>query len=85
VAIAHPSCEDAPPALLEQVNKLTASAPSRYQYRTLAKIRDFFDGLDLVEPGLVHTPLWRPESPQDLFVDEPQRAFCFAGVGLKPL
>jgi len=62
VAIAHPSREDAPPALLEQVNKLTASAPSRYQYRTLAKIRDFFDGLDLVEPGLVHTPLWRPES-----------------------
>ena len=85
VAISHPSYEDAPPTLLQQINKLTCASASRYQYRILAKIRRFFDGLDLVEPGLVHTPLWRPESSQDLFVDEPQRAFCFAGVGLKPL
>ncbi len=84
VAISHPSYEDAPPDLFQQINKLTEASASRYQYRTLAKIRRFFDGLDLVEPGLVHTPLWRPESPQDLLVDEPQRAFCFAGVGLKP-
>jgi len=84
VAISHPSCDDAPPALLEQINRLTAAAASRYQYRTVGKIRRFFDGLDLVDPGLVHTPLWRPESPQDLLVDQPQRAFCFAGVGLKP-
>jgi len=84
VAVSHPSYEDAPPTLLQQVNKLTEQSASRYQYRTLAKIRHFFDGLDLVEPGLVYTPLWRPEDPQDLFVDEPQRAFCFAGVGVKP-
>jgi len=84
VAISHPSYEDASPAFLEQINKLTEVAPSRYQYRMLAKIERFFDGLDLVEPGLVHTPLWRPESPQDLLLDEPKHAFCFAGVGLKP-
>jgi SAM-dependent methyltransferase len=84
VAVAHPSCEDAPPTLIEQINKLTEASASRYQYRTLAKIRRFFDGLDLIEPGLVYTPLWRPESPQDVLIDEPQRAFCFAGVGLKP-
>ncbi len=83
LAVSHPSYEDAPSALLQQVNKLTETAASRYQYRTLAKIRRFFDGLDLVEPGLVYTPLWRPESPQDLLVDEPQRSLCFAGVGLK--
>lgn len=85
VAISHPSYEDAPAAFLQHVNKLTDVAASRYQYRTLAKIRRFFDGLDLIEPGLVHTPLWRPESPQDLLVDEPQRSLCFAGVGLKSL
>jgi len=83
VVISHPSYEDAPPTFLQHVNKLTAASASRYQYRTFAKIERFFDGLDLVEPGLVYTPLWRPESPHDLFVDEPQRAFCFAGVGLK--
>lgn len=83
VAISHPSYDDAPSVFLQQVNKLTDVAASRYQYRTLAKIRRFFDGLNLVEPGLVHIPLWRPESPQDLLVDEPQRSLCFAGVGLK--
>lgn len=84
VAVSHPSYEDAPPTLMEQINELTEASASHYQYRALAKIRRFFDGLDLIEPGLVHTPLWRPESPQDLLVDEPRRAFCFAGVGLKP-
>jgi len=83
VAISHPSYDDAPSIFLQQINKLSEGSASRYHYRTLAKIQRFFDGLDLVEPGLVHTPLWRPESPQDLLVDEPQRAFCFAGVGLK--
>jgi hypothetical protein len=84
VAVSHPSYEDASPTLMQQLNTLTEASASRYQYRTLAKVRRFFDGLDLVEPGLVHTPLWRPESPQDLLIDEPQRAFCFSGVGLKP-
>jgi len=83
VAVSHPSYEDASPAFLEEVNSLTAVTASHYQYRTLANIRRFFDGLELVEPGLVHTPLWRPEGAQDVLVDEPQRAFCFAGVGLK--
>jgi hypothetical protein len=59
-------------------------APGRYQYRTRAKILRFFDGLEWVEPGLVHTPLWRPEGPDDALLDHPPRAFCLAGVGQKP-
>jgi hypothetical protein len=83
VALSHPSCEDAPPEIMEGINKSTTTAPAVYQYRRHAQIRGFFDGLELVEPGLVLTPLWRPEGPDDLLVDEPQRAFCLAGVGYK--
>jgi hypothetical protein len=84
LAISHPSVEDAPSHLLAQINALTAVAPGRYQYRTRAKILRFFDGLEWVEPGLVHTPLWRPEGPDDALLDHPPRAFCLAGVGQKP-
>ena len=32
---------------------------------------------------LVQVPLWQPEMPDDLWLDEPARALCFAGVGRK--
>ncbi|WP_158840628.1 SAM-dependent methyltransferase [Saccharothrix deserti] len=49
--------------------------------RTRAEITAMFDGFDLVEPGVVPLPLWRPE---DGAVDEDAgRAGIFAGVGRK--
>jgi hypothetical protein len=83
IVISHPTREDAPPEFLEQINRLTAASAGNYQYRSRAQIRRFFDGLELLEPGLVHTPLWRPEGPDDLCLDRPERALCFAGVGRK--
>lgn len=39
----------------------------------------FFGGWTLLEPGVVHMPLWRPDSPSD--VDEhPERFGAFGGV-----
>jgi hypothetical protein len=34
-----------------------------YRLRSPDQIAHFFDGLELVEPGLVSAPLWRPDSP----------------------
>ena len=34
--------------------------------RSRAEIMRFFDGFELVEPGLVYIPQWRPDSPQDV-------------------
>ena len=55
-----------------------ASRPVR---RSRAKIEGLFEGYELVEPGLVYAPLWRPEGPDDTFLNEPERAFTLAGVG----
>jgi hypothetical protein len=52
--------------------------------RSRAEIGAFFAGLELVEPGLVPVPLWRPEGPDDLLLDEPGRSNGFVGVGRKP-
>src|SRR4051812_18169391 len=48
--------------------------------RDRAEIAAFFDGFDLVEPGLVQLPLWRPEQepPQDL-----SQYWVYGGVGRK--
>jgi SAM-dependent methyltransferase len=52
--------------------------------RSRAQITRFFGGMELVEPGLVWTPQWRPapDDPQD-FVDNPVVSGFLAGVAVK--
>jgi hypothetical protein len=52
--------------------------------RTRREVEALFAGLELVEPGLVWVPQWRPESPDDLYVDQPEMSGVYAGVGHKP-
>ncbi len=51
--------------------------------RPRARIEALFEGLDVVEPGIVPTPLWHPDAVPDPLADEPVRAGIFAGVGRK--
>jgi hypothetical protein len=53
--------------------------------RTRNEVLPFFDGLELVEPGLVWLPQWRPEpgDPTD-FVDNPSQSACLGGIGRLP-
>jgi hypothetical protein len=52
-------------------------------WRSHVEIEALFDGFDLVEPGVVWTPSWRPESPDDLYYDQPEASGYYAGVGRK--
>ncbi|MDH2424688.1 SAM-dependent methyltransferase [Sphaerisporangium sp. TRM90804] len=49
--------------------------------RTLSQVRGFFDGMDLVEPGLVYIRQWRPENP--LNVHRPEKIWLAGGVARK--
>lgn len=51
-------------------------------FRTREEITAFFDGLDLVPPGVVELPQWRPESADDI-AEPPGRSLGLAGVGRK--
>ncbi len=51
-----------------------------YRLRSPAQIAGFFDGLELVEPGVVSCPQWRP----DPTVSGPAEVDAFGGVGRKP-
>ncbi|MGI5501942.1 SAM-dependent methyltransferase [Lentzea sp. CA-135723] len=48
--------------------------------RTKSEIAALFAGFDLVEPGIVPTPLWRPEGTN---TDDPGKAGIYAAVGRK--
>lgn len=67
----------------ENVVDLYRSTANPSTGRTPDEIAAFFEGTDLVEPGLVWTPQWRPDSPDDVG-EHPERSLVFAGVGRKP-
>ncbi|MFD4900738.1 SAM-dependent methyltransferase [Streptomyces sp. NPDC057699] len=51
--------------------------------RSRTEIGRFFDGYEMVDPGLVAMPEWRPESPEQLAQEDPFAYSGFAGVGRK--
>jgi S-adenosyl methyltransferase len=53
-----------------------------YHLRTPEEIESFFEGLELVEPGVVSCPLWRPE--HQTIGAQPAAVGAFGGVGRKP-
>ncbi len=48
--------------------------------RSRAEILRLFDGFDIVDPGLVFMPQWRPDSPADVPAD-PSQFWGLVGVG----
>jgi hypothetical protein len=53
----------------------------RAQFRTLEQVRELFGGLELVEPGLVIVPDWRPQPPA--VRDHPVLEMACVGVARK--
>ncbi len=51
--------------------------------RTRDQVAAFFGDFELLEPGLVYTPAWRPEGPDDLWLDQPEQGLTWAGVAIK--
>ena len=68
-------------AMDEAVRQWNEASPTPIVVRTPGQIADFFDGLELLEPGVVSTTQWRPD-PADpgsqKLMDE------FGAVGRKP-
>jgi hypothetical protein len=47
------------------------------------EILQMFEGFDILDPGVVYSPQWRPDSPNDAFGDDPERSATLAAVGVK--
>ncbi|MEV5649886.1 SAM-dependent methyltransferase [Nocardia sp. NPDC052254] len=80
VAISHLSTAQRPEAAARIHEESTSGIGIRFRDR--AAITEMFTGWELVEPGVVELPLWRPESERDLH-ETPGRSLGLAGVGHK--
>jgi hypothetical protein len=69
------------PALDAAAKIWNASATPPYHLRTPEQIAQFFDGLEVLEPGVVSCPLWRPE---EFEIGEIVAVDQFGAVGRKP-
>ena len=83
IAISHGTLDNLPPMAIQGLEEVYARSPTQAKLRSRMEIAAFFEGLELVEPGLVYVPLWRPEGPDDLFLDHPAKSDTFCGIGYK--
>ena len=79
LVLSHASAEGRPDAAASH-RELYSRTPTPMTMRSRDAIAQFFDGFDLVDPGLVWLPLWRPDDPHAA-AERPERTTGFAGVG----
>jgi S-adenosyl methyltransferase len=80
LAITHPvkEADTDPPA--QAAARMNEVMPQKVTPRTMAEVARFFDGLELVSPGLVNSPLWRARPGVKLTYQDPM----WGGVARKP-
>jgi len=81
VAISH-ATGDAIPAVTD-VERVFDKATEQGRVRTRVEVRDLVDGLDLVPPGLVWLPEWRPD-PGTVMPENVTESYYCAVVARKP-
>ena len=65
VVISHLASDVEQDTMAEMGRRLNSSMTQQFTMRTRAQVTSFFDGLTLVEPGVVRTHEWRPDSDAD--------------------
>jgi len=80
LVLSHGTDEGKPTAAHAAEEVYSRSVAQVLRMRPRADIMRFFDGFEIVDPGLVPIPLWRPEAPAD-----PTKYWGgLVGVGRKP-
>lgn len=65
LVVSHPASDIDAASMRELAERLNRLMVQRVALRSWAEVTRFFDGLDLVEPGVVRIPEWRPGAPAD--------------------
>jgi len=78
LAVTHSTSEVSGERVIEAVRQWNQVAPTPYRLRCPEQIAAFFEGLELIEPGVVPCPRWRPE-PGDIGNVQDMDEFCALG------
>jgi hypothetical protein len=81
LAIYHPASDVDQHRVGEAVRRVNAQSVSPTTLRTHEEIARFFDGLDLLEPGLVQVQRWQPGS---IALSKDSQIAAYAGLARKP-
>jgi hypothetical protein len=68
---------------IRESHRLQAEMGHPYTLRTIEEIEQVFTGLELVEPGVVQLPQWRPNE-NDIAAKASQQVDAYGGVARKP-
>lgn len=82
LALSHFTSDVQPEEMAGVVNVMRHSANPIYP-RAHAEVTELFTGFELVEPGVVGTAQWRPDSPEADAAAQPGASQIYAGVGRK--
>jgi hypothetical protein len=81
LAMSHPTAEVHAEAIETSVQQYNSSGAPPIRTRSRQELTRFFEGLDLLQPGVVSCSLWRP-GPSD--VGTPAEVTQYCGVARKP-
>jgi S-adenosyl methyltransferase len=81
LALNHPTLEVTGEKMATAIRYWNEYGTPPGTHRTPAQLARFFDGMALVEPGVVSITRWRPEATSS---GEPEEIDQFGGVGRKP-
>jgi hypothetical protein len=82
IVLSHVENESRPEKAQAAEKVYNRSVATSVQMRSRAEILRFFDGFEVLDPGLVYIPQWRPDSPADV-PDDPSKFWVRVGVGRK--
>ena len=80
LAISHPAGDIETEAMAQMAERLNKLMAEKVTFRTRPQVARFFDGLELVEPGMVRVQEWRPVSE----IEAKSPAALWGGVARKP-
>jgi hypothetical protein len=80
LVISHPAADIQAAAMAGMATRLNSLMAQRVKPRSHAEVSAFFAGLDLIEPGVIRCPEWRPERPEDTA----GTSTMWGGVAVKP-
>ena len=80
LVISHPAADIQAAAMAGMATRLNKLMAQQVKPRSKAEVTAFFDSLDLVEPGVIRCPEWRPDRPEDAA----GKSTMWGGVAEKP-
>jgi hypothetical protein len=78
--LSHVASDIEPEKMAEMGKRLNRLLAQKGTYRSQPEVAAFFDGLDIIEPGVVPVQHWRPDSE----VEAARRAAMWGAIGRKP-